>query len=434
MTPPSVSATGPARKNAPNPAFNWSQAANELLATLQTWPWLDTLRTLARRFREDRLGVTASSLTFTTLISLVPLFTVMLAVFAAFPMFSKFQVSLQTYFLQALVPDTIARPVLAALTQFASKSSRLGSAGLAVLMFTALSLMLTIDRTLNSIWRVRQPRSIAQRVLVYWAAATLGPLLLGISISITSYALSASKGLVSDLPGGVTVLITLLEFGLFALGMAALFHYVPNTDVRWRHAVAGGLFVALGFELAKKGLGWYLASIPSYSMVYGAFATVPILLVWIYLGWVIVLLGAVIAAYAPSLQMRVTSLPDTPGRRFELALTLLHELASARDDGRQGLSAHVLSAQLRLDPLQVEPVLETLVSLDWVGRLDELDSPRYVLLCTPANTALAPLVSRLLLAPSTGLNHFWARAHFDQITLAQALEGQPDKPPLSARP
>ena len=429
MTPPPE----PAHRSAPaahagapsSPTLRWAQAVNELLATLQTWPWLDTLRTLARRFREDRLGVTASSLTFTTLISLVPLFTVMLAVFSAFPMFAKFQVSLQTYFLQALVPDTIARPVLSALTQFASKSSRLGSVGLAVLVFTALSLMLTIDRTLNSIWRVRQPRSMAQRVLVYWAAATLGPLLLGISISITSYALSASKGLVSDLPGGVSLLINLLEFGLFALGMAGLFHYVPNTEVRWRHALAGGVFVALGFELAKKGLGWYLASIPSYSVVYGAFATVPILLIWVYLGWVIVLLGAVIAAYAPSLQMRVTSLPDTPGRRFELALTLLHELRSARSDGRHGLSGREMSARLRLDPLQVEPILELLVMLDWVGRLDETDAPRFVLLSNPADTLLAPLVARLLLAPSDELSRFWASARFDQITLAQALVSGP---------
>ena len=296
------------------PRLPWREQLTRLFGTLQNWPWLDTLRTLRQRFREDRLGITASSLTFTTLISLVPLVTVMLAVFSAFPMFNRFQGTLQSYFLQALVPDSIARPVLSALTQFASRSSRLGGAGLAVLVFTAITLMLTIDRTLNGIWRVRQPRPIAQRVLVYWAAATLGPLLLGVSLSLTSYALSASEGLVEALPGGVSLLINLSEFGLLALGMAALFHFVPNTDVRWRHAIAGGVFVSVGFELAKKVLAWYLASIPSYSVVYGAFATVPIFLLWLYLGWVIVLLGAVIAAYAPSLQMRLVGRPDTPGR------------------------------------------------------------------------------------------------------------------------
>jgi membrane protein len=161
---------------------------------------------------------------------------------------------------------------------------------------------------------VRTPRPIAQRVLVYWAAATLGPLVLGVSLSLTSYVISASRGIVSDLPGGVSLLLNTIEFVLLAAGMAALFHYVPNTHVRWRHAVAGGLFVSVGFEVAKKGLAWYIAQVPTFAMVYGAFATLPILLLWIYLGWVIVLLGAVIAAYTPSLLMRVTRWPS--GSRF----------------------------------------------------------------------------------------------------------------------
>jgi len=175
-----------------------SRGVAPVLRVLRTWPWEATLRTLGERFRDDRLGITAGSLTFTTLIALVPLLTVMLAVFTAFPMFSAFQGALEKYFLQMLVPDTIARPVLRALTQFAAQASRLGSAGLLLLGCTALALMLTIDRTLNAIWRVRKPRPFGQRVLVYWAALTLGPLVLGVSLSMTSYAVSASRGLVAD--------------------------------------------------------------------------------------------------------------------------------------------------------------------------------------------------------------------------------------------
>jgi YihY family inner membrane protein len=141
---------------------------------------------LGERFREDRLGLTASSLTFTTTIALVPFFTVALAVFTAFPMFSKLQGTLQTWLVQSLVPDAIARQVLGYLTQFAGKASRLGVVGLGVLFVTALALILTIDRTLNNIWRVKRPRPFAQRVLVYWAAMTLGPLLLGASLALTS--------------------------------------------------------------------------------------------------------------------------------------------------------------------------------------------------------------------------------------------------------
>lgn len=386
--------------------------------TLQDWPWLETFKTLRQRFREDRLGVTASSLTFTTLISLVPLVTVMLAIFAAFPMFNSFQVAVEKYFLQTLVPPTIAKPVLSALTQFASKANRLGTVGLVVLLFTAIALMLTIDRTLNAIWRVRTPRPIAQRVLLYWAAVTLGPLLLGASLTVTSYALTASRAMV---PGGVGWLLDVLVFLLLAGGMAALFHYVPNTSVRWSHAMAGGVFVAVGFELAKRGLGWYLRQMPSYSMVYGAFATVPIFLVWIYLGWVIVLLGAVIAAYAPSLQMRIVRLPDGPGSRFHLAVTILRTLQRARaEGGRHGLSLTELSERLRTDPLQIEPILETLVAIDWAGRLDE-GTQRYVLLCDPETTPATPLLSQLLLAPSPTLRPFWEKAGFGQMTLAELI-------------
>ena len=393
----------------------------KVLRILRDWPWYDTLRTLHQRFREDRLAITAGSLTFTTLIALVPLLTVMLAVFTAFPIFSSFQGALEKYFLQSLVPDTIARPVLRALTQFAAKASRLGTVGVLLLGFTALALMLTIDRTLNGIWRVRKPRPMAQRILIYWAALTLGPLALGISLSVTSYALSASRGLVGVMPGTLSVLLTAAEFASLAAAIAGLFHYVPNTAVRWRHAWAGALFVAVVFELAKKSLAWYVDSVATYSAVYGAFATVPILLLWIYLGWVIVLLGAVIAAYAPSWQMRVVQRPPTAGYRFELALALLALLDAARHGGRHGSSLPELAEALRADPLEVEPVLELLVQLDWVARLDEGGTPRHVLLCDPARTPAQALIDALLLAPGSASRAFRERARLEAMTVSDLL-------------
>ena len=401
----------------------WRDRIAYMLATLQSWPWLETLKTLRLRFREDRLGITASSLTFTTLISLVPMFTVMLAVFSAFPMFSNFQAALQKYFLQSLVPDSIAKPVLGALTQFAAKSNRLGTVGLVVLFLSAIALMLTIDRTLNAIWRVRTPRPIAQRVLVYWAAATLGPLLLGVSLSFTSYAVSVSQGFVpAALPGGVSAVLAAIQFVMLAAGTAGLFHYVPNTHVRWRHAIAGGAFVAIGFELAKRGLAWYVGQVSTFAMVYGAFATLPILLIWIYLGWVIVLLGAVVAAYAPSLQMRVKRWPDAPGSRFHLAISVLRELRRVQAAPVRGLSSDQLSEALRTDPLQIEPILDELVALDWVGRLDEAGQPRFVLLCDVSTTPAQALLASLLLTPAAALTGFWRRAGFAEMTLDELLQ------------
>jgi membrane protein len=393
-------------------------------AALQHWPWLDTLRTLHQRFREDRLGITAGSLTFTTMISLVPLATVTFALFTAFPMFASFRKALEVYFLQNLVPDAIARPVLKQITLFASKASQVGTIGLVVLVFTALALLLTIDRSLNAIWRVRQPRPLAQRVLVYWATATLTPLVLGVSLSMTSYAVSASRGWAEALPGGVAFLLALIELGLMAAGMSALFKFVPNTQVRWSHAALGGVFVAVGFELAKRGLAWYLGLTPTYTTIYGAFATVPILLSWIYLGWVIVLLGAVIAAYAPSLQMRVVRHAVMPGWRFMLALTVLRELARAQQTEARGVALVELCERLHLDPLQVDPVVEQLQRLDWVGSLSEPGLARHVLLVDPARTPVAPLVQALLLSARWQDEPFWHQAGLSEMRLADALGGE----------
>jgi membrane protein len=315
--------------------------------------------------------------------------------------------------------------VLQALTEFAVNARGVGTLGLVVLVITALAMVLTIDRTLNEIWRVRQKRSFTRRVLVYWAVLTLGPLVLGVSVTLTSYALTASQGVVAVVPDEVNLLLALLQFTLLATAIAALYQYVPNTAVRWRHAWAGGFFVAVAFEFAKRGLAWYVEFVPTYSAVYGAFATAPILLLWIYLVWVIVLLGAVIAAYAPSLQMRVTRRAPTPGWQFELGLAMLRRLNGVKLTPQRGLTVAALAEAMRADPLQLEPLLELLAELDWVARLDEGAHPRYVLLCDPSTTTLVPLLHRLLLAPGPASEAFVDAAGLQQLTMEQALGRAP---------
>ena len=400
-------------------------AAERWIAAVQAWPWLTTAKILARRFREDRLALTAGGLTFTTIISLVPLITVMLALFSAFPMFASLQEALQRYFLQTLVPDTIAKPVLGAISQFSLRASRLGLVGLIALFVSALAMMLTIDRALNAIWRVRKPRRIGQRVLVYWAAVTLGPLIFAISLTATSYALSVSRGLVGAMPRGLGLAVATAEFLLEGLSVALLFHYVPNTFVRWRHALIGGRFVAICMAAGKRALTAYFGAAPTYAMVYGAFATLPIFLVWIYLSWVIVLLGAVIAAYAPLVGKRLARWPDAAGADFHLALVAIDQLVAARDDGRRGLEADEIAEAVGIDPLQVDPVLDALVELDWVGRLEEPKGARYVLLCDPATTPAEPLIARLLLDPAPDLEATWKRAGFDTVRLGELLRVPP---------
>lgn len=396
----------------------------QLLTDLSHFPWRTTALTLRERFREDRLGVSASSLTFTTTIALVPFLTVALALFTAFPMFSKLQATLQTWLVQSLVPEAIARQVLGYLTQFAGKASRLGTAGLVALLVSALALVLTIDRTLNGIWRVRRPRPLSQRVLIYWAVMTLAPLLLGASLSITSYFLSASRGLVRSVPGGLGLLLDIVEFTLLAAALTALYRYVPNTPVRASHAFAGGLFGALGMELAKRLLAWYLGLVPTYSVVYGAFATVPILLIWIYMAWVIVLLGAVIAAYLPSLVAGPRRRASGHGWQFQLALEVLQHLNAARATARRGLSVAQLTEVMQVDALQLEPVLETLVELDWIGRVNEVEDEaetRFILLADVQSTALEPLMRHLLLPSTEATARLWKSGQLSSVYLKDVV-------------
>ena len=393
----------------------------EIIGALMRWPWLQSVHLLRQRFREERLGLTAGSLTFTTLISLVPLLTVMLALFTAFPMFSSFQAALQKYFLQSLIPDNIAKQVLGVLTQFSAKANRLGLAGLIALVATALAVMLTVDRTLNQIWHVQRPRPFAQRVLVYWAALTLGPLLLGASLALTSLALSAGQGWIKAMPGGLSNLLNVLELGVLTLAVAGLFRYVPNTHVRWRHALLGGLFVALGFDIAKSLLAWYVKLVPTYSTMYGAFAALPIFLVWLYLGWVIVLLGALLAANAPALASRLPYRPPAPGLAMELALEVLRELARSHRQGSGGLPALMLAQRLRIDPLQLEPVVDELLHLDLVGRLEEEGAQRLVLLRAPEQTPAAALLDTLLAPRTASLQALWVRSDWERVTLAELI-------------
>lgn len=395
--------------------------AGETWHETKNFPWRNTAITLYERFREDRLGLTASSLTFTTLISLVPLFTVILAIFGALPMFDELQSTLQTWLVASMVPDSIANTVLLNLNQFLSKTSQMGLAGGVFFVVTALTLILTIDRKLNDIWRVRRQRGVTQRILVYWSVLTLGPLVLALSLTLTAYAFGDQRSLFQGLSATLRLWLVALEWVLVVGGIAALYRYVPNTHVRWSHALVGALFAAIAFDVAKAMLGWYFASIPTYSVIYGAFAAVPILLIWVYVAWVILLLGAVIAAYLPSLLSGIARRGDTPGWDFQLAIEVMGQLHATQHAAEKGLTSEALAQRLKVSPLQLEEVLATLSTLDWVGSLKE-DDERHVLLIDPAQTPLGPLVDRLLLRSHPSVQAFSQRSAWASLTVAQSLE------------
>lgn len=391
---------------------------------LSVFPWRQMGAVLAERFREARLGVSASSLTFTTVLALVPLFAVALAVFSAFPVFGKFQEAIQRWLVESLVPESIARQVLSYLTQFSRKASRLGTAGLAVVLLSAVFLMVTIERTLGQIWRVQRQRPVAQRVLLYWAAITLGPLLLGSSLALSSYVVTASRDVVNVLPGSTRWLLDGFEFLMLTACVSGLYFYVPYTRVRWRHAITAGFLVACSLEVAKKAMALYLLEVPTYSLVYGAFAAVPIMLVWVYVTWLLVLLGAVLASSLPELGRQAWRKPDGAGWSFRLALEVLAELSAAKACERRGCSTDELALRLRVEASELLQVLEVLQGLDWVGRLSEANDrgqARLVLLVDPEMASVSPLADRLLVLRGSATDRVWQHTGLERIRLVQLL-------------
>jgi membrane protein len=405
-----------------NPIESLRAALNELMQ----FPWQSMGRTLWRRFREVRLGMTASSLTFTTVLALVPLFTLGLAIFTAFPIFAKVQDQLQRWLIDSLVPESISRQVLGSLTQFSKKANRLGLVGLIAVVMTSLALLVTIDRTLGQIWRVNRPRPWGQRVLIYWAGLTLGPLLLGGSLAISSYLFTGYLSDYADwLPVTVRSLLDLVEFGLLAATVTGLYYYLPNTRVDWRHALTGGVAVALGLELAKNLLAIYLAQMPTYSAIYGAFSAVPILLVWIYVAWVVVLLGAVLTASLPEIGRQAKRPVDGPGWSFRLALETLGLLRDARVNSPQGLRLIEMASQLKIEHRHAIRVMDALHELGWAGRIEQADAKTdsaWVLLIDLSTTPLAPLAEKLWLAHPSEADVIWQKTLLDQLTVADVIK------------
>ena len=399
------------------------QSLAKLWAYLLDFEWRQMGHLLRERFREARLGMSASSLTFTTVLALVPLFTLGLAIFTAFPVFAKVQDQLQQWLVQSLVPESIARQVLGSLTQFSRKASRLGAVGFVAVLLTSLALMVTIERTLGQIWRVSDPRALPQKVLLYWAALTLGPLMVGASLAITSYLVSAGEG-VGVLPSDLRLVLDAVEFALLAVCTSGVYFYVPNTRVHWHHALAGGLVAAVGIELGKKLLTLYLAQMPTYSAIYGAFAAVPILLVWIYVAWIIVLVGAVVAASLPELGRHALRRRSGSGWSFRLALETLSALEAMRHTPPHGLSLNELAEALRVELRHAQRVLKVLHTLRWIGQLRPVDGgneARYVLLADLQETPLAPLADALLVSHIDSTQPVWRQMGIAQLHVADVL-------------
>jgi len=329
---------------------------------------------LYSRFQADHCTRAASALAYTTLLALVPLLTVVFFTLSAVPAFSGWESAVESFIFDNFVP-AFGETVRQYLLDFTGKARGLQAIGVITLGVTVLLMMSTIENTFNVIWRIRKQRPFMTRFLVYWAVITIGPLLIGSGLVATSYVVSLpqlegvnqSYQIERRLIGAFPIITTTFAFFLF-------FRVIPNRPVPFRHALTGAVASSLMFEFAKRGFAYYVKNFPGQEMIYGAFATLPLFLVWIYLSWLIVLLGAEITVCLTTFNALAPRRQRTFGQeRFYAAYRLLGQLYDAQLVGAS-MSEKDLARRERYLPYPLmSEVLETLEQAGWISRDEDYE-------------------------------------------------------------
>lgn len=350
-----------------------SAAAQDRRLAAITLRWLGHLGRFAahllRRFKDNGCLSAAGALSYTTLVSLVPLLAISLAVFSAFPIFEKLRDKALSFLFDAFVPR-IGGTVETYIGGFAASAGRTTALGVIVLAVTAIMLLATIESRLNVIWQVPASRGWLARVTIYWTLLTLGPLIFGLALSIsTSVHLAAgSFGMagtallpfLARLPSLLTAILPIL---LQSLGLTLLYALIPNCPVRWRDGLTGAVAASILLDICRAGFTVFIDHYNSYEPVYGALAVIPIFLLWMYLSWIMVLIGAEIAAALPlwGVEDALGRGPDLPD--LELALRLFEALTA---QARRGFPARQ-RVLIRLARASAGAVVECLAKLQAAG-------------------------------------------------------------------
>ncbi|MCK5697145.1 MAG: YihY family inner membrane protein [Gammaproteobacteria bacterium] len=320
---------------------------------------------VVQRFIALRCSEIASSLSYTSLLSLVPLLAVIFAAFSSFSVFQELFLEIQHFIFTNFVPSS-SELIQEYLNQYVEKASRLTLVGLLGLFVVALMLMRQIDNALNYIWEVSKTKNFVRTFLTYWAVLTLGPILMGISLMLTSYIVSIpiindtaeTIGLRTQMLSTIPIIMTLLAFTITYL-------IIPNIRVSFLHAFVGGSVATLFFELAKKGFALYISHNTVYSSLYGTLAILPIFLIWIYISWLVTLLGAVTTR---SMSLFDFSLQKTSSftHPFLSAFHILRLLSSAAQKGQALAHSNIYKEPLLHSEKNLEDILKELVSLGWI--------------------------------------------------------------------
>lgn len=310
---------------------------------------------VARRYRDDETSLAASSLAYTALLSLVPFMSVLVTVFSAMPLFENASQTLQDFIFQNFVPAT-GEVIQDYIAQFVDKARGLTVSMSLAVFVTSILMMHTMEKALNRTFDCQPAGSLMKKVTLYWTALTLGPLLIGGGIAMSSIIFKYSA-----LASAKTLVLKILPVLSSAAGFFVIYLFVPNRKINWRYALVGALFAAICFELAKKGFALYVTTVPSYQKIYGALASVPLFLIWTFVSWNIILIGGTIIATLESSRWRSHVQHYHKNQRFLLILEILNLLWEASQDG------HTLSHEQLTHQVYFVPDDELSQQLEWLS-------------------------------------------------------------------
>ena len=252
-------------------------------------------RFVLRRWNEDRCLQIAGSLSFTTLLALVPMFAIAVALLSRAPFFEQLLVQIKVFLLINLVPEIAGRIITVYMEEFAANAVRLTTVGVGVLFVSAMATMVMVDRQIHAIWRDPPSRPIWISLVAYAILLVVSPVLIAVSVSLTTYLMSLSTE--ADVSRRAhSFLLQSAPSVVSAIAFLLLYKLVPHRPVRWLHAAAGALVASVLFEGAKELFAIYVANVPGYNVLYGAFVALPFFLLWIYVSWLVVLFGAELTA------------------------------------------------------------------------------------------------------------------------------------------
>ncbi|GAC16668.1 virulence factor BrkB family protein [Aliiglaciecola lipolytica] len=249
------------------------------------------LRNVVHHCQQDNIAVSAGHLAYVSLLSLVPFIVVFFSILSAFPAFSEVRYHLEQFVFSNFIP-TSGDVLQKHMTEFVNNASKMGAVSIVFLVIVALALISNVDKTLNRIWQAKSERPRIYTFAIYWMVLTLAPLLIGVSVLVSSYLVGLANYADEYTPGFSTLMLKVVPFLTSVIAFFILYMVVPNKQISYKHALAGAILAASMFELSKKMFSLYVENFPSYQVIYGAIAVVPILFVWVYLSWILVLVGA----------------------------------------------------------------------------------------------------------------------------------------------